>query len=78
MAADVLPALLLVGLGVRELSMNPAAIPRVKAAVRAVRVDELTALARGCLDLPTAEEIEATLRRALAEMLAPAPVSWTS
>jgi phosphotransferase system enzyme I (PtsI) len=75
MAADVLPALLLIGLGVRELSMNPAAIPRVKAAIRAVRADELEALALGCLELSTAEEIEATLRRALAEVLAPAPVS---
>jgi phosphoenolpyruvate-protein phosphotransferase (PTS system enzyme I) len=75
MAADVLPALLLVGLGVRELSMNPAAIPRVKAAIRAVRADQLDGLARTCLDLPTADEIEATLRRALAEVLAPAPVS---
>ena len=35
MAADPLQALLLVGLGVRELSMSPAAIPAVKAAVRA-------------------------------------------
>jgi phosphoenolpyruvate-protein kinase (PTS system EI component) len=60
---------------VRELSMNPAAIPRVKAAIRAVRADQLDGLARTCLDLPTADEIEATLRRALAEVLAPAPVS---
>ena len=36
MAADPLQALLLVGLGVRELSMSPVAIPRVKAALRAV------------------------------------------
>jgi phosphotransferase system enzyme I (PtsI) len=78
MAADVLPALLLVGLGVRELSMNPAAIPRVKAALRAVHAEELSAVARVCVDLPTADEIEATLRRALADVLAPAPVSWTS
>jgi phosphoenolpyruvate-protein kinase (PTS system EI component) len=55
--------------------MNPAAIPRVKAAIRAVRADQLDGLARTCLDLPTADEIEATLRRALAEVLAPAPVS---
>ena len=36
-----------VGLGVRELSMNPAAIPRVKAAVRAARASDLAELARG-------------------------------
>ncbi len=71
MAADVLPALVLVGLGVRELSMNPAAIPRVKAAVRAARASELQELAEACLDLPTAQEIESMLRRALADVLAP-------
>jgi phosphoenolpyruvate-protein phosphotransferase (PTS system enzyme I) len=71
MAADVLPALVLVGLGVRELSMNPAAIPRVKAAVRAARASDLAELAEACLDLPTAQEIESLLRRALADVLAP-------
>ena len=71
MAADVLPALVLIGLGVRELSMNPAAIPRVKAAVRAARASELQELAEACLDLPTAQEIESLLRRALADVLAP-------
>jgi phosphoenolpyruvate-protein kinase (PTS system EI component) len=61
----------LIGLGVRELSMNPAAIPRVKAAVRAARAGELAELAQACLDLPTAQEIESLLRRALADVLAP-------
>lgn len=71
MAADVLPALVLVGLGVRELSMNPAAVPRVKAAIRAARASELAELAEACLDLPTAQEVESLLRRALADVLAP-------
>lgn len=75
MAADVLPALVLVGLGVRELSMNPAAIPRVKAAVRAAHAGELAELAEACLDLPTAQEIESMLRRALADVLAPLAAS---
>ena len=51
--------------------MNPAAIPRVKAAVRAARASELQELAEACLDLPTAQEIESLLRRALADVLAP-------
>jgi len=66
MAADPLHALMLLGLGVRELSMSPSAIPRVKAAVRATPFERARAVAEGCLSLPTAAEIEATLRRELA------------
>jgi phosphotransferase system enzyme I (PtsI) len=70
MAADPLQALVLLGLGVRELSMSAGAIPRVKAAVRAVSEAEVRDLARGCLGLSTAEEVEACARRALGDALA--------
>ncbi|HUG52335.1 MAG TPA: phosphoenolpyruvate--protein phosphotransferase [Vicinamibacteria bacterium] len=74
MAADPLLALLLLGLGVRELSMSPAAIPAVKAAIRGASLGRLEELARAALSLATAPEIEAMLRRELAEPLAtPAP-----
>jgi phosphotransferase system enzyme I (PtsI) len=73
MAADPLAALVLVGLGVRELSMTPAAIPRVKGALRAARADRARDVAHACLSLSTAAEIEATLRRELAA--APAAVA---
>jgi len=72
MAADPLLALLLFGLGVRELSMTPAAIPRVKAALREVRADRAREVALSCLSIHTAEEIEDTLRRELAGALLPA------
>ncbi|HET7292407.1 MAG TPA: phosphoenolpyruvate--protein phosphotransferase [Vicinamibacteria bacterium] len=65
MAADPLQALVLIGLGVRELSMSPAAIPRVKAAVRAATAASARSAAAACLDMATAEEIEDHLRRAL-------------
>jgi len=71
MAADPLQALVLLGLGVRDLSMNPAAIPRVKMAIRSVDLEMLTGLVHACLDLATAEQIETKLRTALGEMLAP-------
>ncbi|MGD8896453.1 MAG: phosphoenolpyruvate--protein phosphotransferase, partial [Acidobacteriota bacterium] len=45
MAGQPVEAVLLVGLGYRELSMAPSAIPRVKAAVRGVREDEARRLA---------------------------------
>jgi phosphotransferase system enzyme I (PtsI) len=72
MAADPLTALLLVGLGVRELSMSPAAIPRVKAAIRGMSARHLAEVARAALAIPAADEIEAMLRRELAAALAPA------
>jgi phosphotransferase system enzyme I (PtsI) len=73
MAADPLQALVLLGLGVREFSMSPSAIPAVKTAIRAVSTETAWAAARAALSLPTAGEIEAMLRRELAEALAPAP-----
>ncbi len=72
MAADPLHAVLLVGLGLRDLSMTPAAIPRVKGALRAVRADQAREIARSCLSMGTAPEIEAVLRRELKESLLPA------
>lgn len=70
MASDPLHALVLLGLGVRELSMSPAAIPRVKAAVRAASARHAGEVARSCLDLMTAVEVEAAARAAFAEPLA--------
>jgi phosphotransferase system enzyme I (PtsI) len=75
MAADPLHALVLVGLGLTELSMSPAAIPRVKAAVRATRASRAREVALACLALRTAEEIDQALARELAPGLAPAPTS---
>ena len=74
MAAEPLQALLLVGLGVRELSMTPVAIAGVKAALRAASASRLEPVARASLSLATADEIGAMLRRELAEALT-APAS---
>jgi phosphoenolpyruvate-protein kinase (PTS system EI component) len=70
MASDPLHALVLLGLGVRELSMSPGAIPRVKAALRAVAESRARDVARYCLGLPTAAEVESCARSELAEPLA--------
>ncbi len=72
MAAQPLPAVLLAGLGYRELSMTPAAVPRVKGALRAVRLEAAREVALRCLSLGTEAEIEALARRELAPCLAPA------
>jgi phosphotransferase system enzyme I (PtsI) len=74
MAALPLHAVLLVGLGLRDLSMTPAAVPRVKAALRAVRATDAAEVAKACLAKGTAAEIEAVLRREFEGSLAPADI----
>jgi phosphotransferase system enzyme I (PtsI) len=69
MAAEPLHALLLLGLGVRDLSMTPAAIPRVKAALRGVRAEDARTIAMAALGLPTAADIEAMARERFAQAL---------
>jgi len=72
MASDPLHAVVLVGLGVHELSMSPGAIPRVKAVLRGVAAEDARRLAQTAMGLSTAGAIEAMLRRELARALAPA------
>jgi phosphotransferase system enzyme I (PtsI) len=61
MAADPALLALLVGLGLREFSMTPGAIGVAKQLLAAIRSDELRALARRILRLPTVDEIEREL-----------------
>ena len=56
-ASDELAIPVLVGLGVRELSVSPYAIPRVKAAVRELNVGRCVALARQALTLAGADDV---------------------
>jgi phosphoenolpyruvate-protein phosphotransferase (PTS system enzyme I) len=67
MAADPLAAVLLVGLGVRELSMDPGSVPETREVVRRISIEEASEVARRALDLCTAEEVE----HAFAEVFAP-------
>ena len=64
-AADPAAVPLLLGLGVRELSVVPAAVPAVKRLVRTLRLADCTALARRCLELESAAEIRALVARTL-------------
>jgi len=58
MASDPLAAVLLVGLGLRELSMEAAAIPEIKEAVRRVTTADCERAAETALKLDTAEAVE--------------------
>jgi phosphotransferase system enzyme I (PtsI) len=72
MAADPLQALMLLGLGYRELSMGSAAIPVVKDALRRVSAEAAQRAARLCLGRGSAAEVEAILNTELAAALRPA------
>jgi phosphoenolpyruvate-protein phosphotransferase (PTS system enzyme I) len=61
LAGDSRYTLLLLGLGLRELSMNAMFIPRVKEIVRKASLPEISALIAPILQLDTAEEIETAL-----------------
>jgi phosphoenolpyruvate-protein kinase (PTS system EI component) len=67
MAADPVLLTLLVGLGLRELSMTPAAIPLAKRVIRGLRASEARAAASRALNARTATEIE----KALGELAEP-------
>jgi phosphoenolpyruvate-protein phosphotransferase (PTS system enzyme I) len=62
MAAEPLYTALFVGLGLRELSMTPSAIPVVKQALRGFSAREAKLMSQRALRDETAPEIEALLR----------------
>jgi phosphoenolpyruvate-protein phosphotransferase (PTS system enzyme I) len=66
MAGEPMFALVLVGLGLDELSMNSTSIPVVKSVIRASTLQESRQLAAEVLVLPTVEEVEACVQRAMA------------
>ena len=70
MASDPALLTLLVGLGLTEFSMTPGAIGVAKQVLAEVRRDDLRALARRILRLPTADEIERELSAALSRLVA--------
>ena len=69
MASDPLAALLLIGLGLRELSLEASAIPDVRDAIGQVTLTEAEAAAEAALACMTADEAEETLRTRLADRL---------
>jgi len=68
MASDPALLTLLVGLGLTEFSMTPGAIPLAKQVLAELHSDELRALARRILRLPTIDEIEHELMAAIGRL----------
>ena len=69
MAGDPRTAILLVGLGVDELSMSCYDLPRVKAALRSVRDEDARELASRALELSSAGAVKELLRQRLEVLL---------
>ena len=68
MAADPVLLPLLAGLGLREFSMSPAAIPVAKQVVRGLRIPDAARLASRALKAATAAEVEQVLAESMAAM----------
>lgn len=66
-ASDELAIPVLVGLGVRELSVSPPAVPRVKAAVRELDVERCVTLAQEALTLAGADDVRKLVLTMLSE-----------
>jgi phosphotransferase system enzyme I (PtsI) len=69
MASDPLAALLLVGLGVRDLSMEAAAIAEIKEALRRTTLEECEAVAEEVLQMDTASAVELCVAESFAPRL---------
>jgi len=73
MAGDPLCLPIVIGLGLKNLSMNATSIPLIKAMVRHISVSECENLVNEILELNTAESIETAVRWRLREMLTGTP-----
>ncbi len=67
LAADPLAIPILVGMGIDELSMNPASIPRAKMVLRSIAVSTCEELAAAAIGFRTALEVKRYMRRMMHE-----------
>ncbi len=66
MAATPVYACVLVGLGVRDLSMTASAIPRMRRVIAGIDAERAGEVARECLECATADDVEELVRVRLA------------
>lgn len=69
MSGEPLYAPLLVGLGLRQLSVTPRKVPEIKRVIRHLRVDEAKRLADQALNMDTARQVGSFLRDQLRRIL---------
>ena len=78
MAAEPALTWILMGLGLRNLSMHPASIPLVKAVIRASSMADAEQLTHEALALETELDVDRLVRRRMAEKLPPAVAAWVA
>jgi phosphocarrier protein FPr/phosphocarrier protein len=66
-AADRTAVPILLGLGIRELSVVPAAIPALKRQIGGLRIEECRELAKRCLHLVSATEVRSLIEQAFGD-----------
>ena len=77
-AGDPIYTMLLIGLGLRHLSMVPSQIPAVKQVIRKVSVPDCERLARKIGSLDSDRRILSTLRKELNEIVPEALRGWSA
>ena len=70
MSSDPAIAILLVGLGIDEISASPVALPKIKKAIRSIRYCDAVEIAQRALSFNTGKESYAFLREKLKEVCA--------
>jgi phosphotransferase system enzyme I (PtsI) len=68
MGGELLYTMLLLGLGLRQLSMPPHQLPEIKRLIRGMRIDAARAVAAEVLSLKTAEDVVERLTSALRQV----------
>ncbi len=71
MAGEPMIAAVLLGLGIRELSMSAVSVPEVKAMIRAMSISETESLVKRIEKLPTAAEVRAMVSEYVLGFAAP-------
>jgi phosphotransferase system enzyme I (PtsI) len=74
MAGDPLATVLLLGLGIDELSVVPTVLPEIKKIIRSVRYREARRVANKVLTLSSADEVRKYLRSVMKEKLPKVPI----
>lgn len=69
MAGDMLYTVLLLGMGLRELSLAPRAIPEIKKAIRGITVEESREAADWCAAARDVKDVQARLRDIMGSLL---------